>query len=148
MGSRIGITKIAAKRIGITYDEYLSQTKSGLKWCHRCKRWKERERFGIDRSRGDGHHAICQDCRHVKIPKQRKNPTGVTPREQSKASSAISYMIRKGYMKPARKFNCKDCGKQADVYHHHRGYSPDAWFKFVPLCHACHQNRHWNGEPK
>ena len=68
MGSRIGILKISAKRLGLTYDEYLSRVERGLKHCTRCKSWHQTSSFGRDRTRYDGLDAVCHACRRVAHP--------------------------------------------------------------------------------
>ena len=142
MGSRKGVMKIAAKRIGISYEEYLDNLKNGLKWCFRCKLWKQRSQFNTDRSRGDGLTASCADCRRVKIRRKRKD-TILSKKIQSQAASAVSYEVKRGYMIPAKTLPCRDCGKSAQEYHHHLGYKKPHWLDVIPLCKSCHVQRHW-----
>jgi 5-methylcytosine-specific restriction endonuclease McrA len=68
MGSRIGILKTAAQRLGLTYDEYISQVERGLKHCTRCKCWHPTSSFGRDRTRHDDLDAVCHGCRCVAHP--------------------------------------------------------------------------------
>lgn len=68
MGSFVGIQKIAAKRIGISYEEYLIKIVNH-KWCSACKQWKPRECFCKDKNRGDGIATKCYDCTRVKVKK-------------------------------------------------------------------------------
>ena len=63
MGSKVGAMKVAAKRIGVTIEEYQQRIEQGLKWCHTCRRWVERDGFHIDKSRGDGLATVCKSCR-------------------------------------------------------------------------------------
>jgi hypothetical protein len=67
MGSIVSIQKISAQKIGITYESYLEKLSKGLKWCMKCRTWKTRDNFSIDKSRGDGLNASCFSCRRVKI---------------------------------------------------------------------------------
>ena len=67
MGSKLGVYKVAAGRIGIGLDEYLENIKNGLKWCWKCESWKPISEFGIDRSRGDGHKSVCADCDYARV---------------------------------------------------------------------------------
>lgn len=64
MGSRTGIMKVAAGRLGITLRIYQEKLAQGLKWCWKCQNWKPTKEFTADRSRGDGLDAICYDCRY------------------------------------------------------------------------------------
>lgn len=62
MGSKIGVLKIAASRIGIPFQDYLLFRDFGYKWCTSCKSWKPIDTFNIDRSRGDNRKASCKRC--------------------------------------------------------------------------------------
>lgn len=85
MGSKLGALKIAAGRLGITFEEYRGKVASGLKWCYRCKQWKPTADFNIDRSRGDGLSAKCYEC-------QRENIVGPSKRErQAKLSDGLKW---------------------------------------------------------
>ena len=64
MGSKAGVIKIAAQRIGLSLEEYMTHIDAGEKWCHKGRHWAKITTFGIDKSRGDGHDAICQNCRY------------------------------------------------------------------------------------
>ncbi len=52
--------RIAAKRIGISEQEYLDMIALGQKWCTSCKCWHPRSIFQIDKSRSDGLTASCR----------------------------------------------------------------------------------------
>lgn len=142
MGSKLGVLKIAAKRIGIEFDEYMSNLENGLKWCHQCKAWKSKFRFGGDVTRGDGLGAACLECRRVRVRKRRKIATP-SIKVQSQASSAISNEVKRGRMVKATALVCCDCGANAEHYHHHLGYARSHWLDVVPLCMKCHAKRHW-----
>lgn len=60
--------RTAARRAGLSVEEYRRLVESGLKYCWRCRAWRLRDEFGVDRSRWDGRSAICTPCR--KPPKQ------------------------------------------------------------------------------
>lgn len=38
--------------------------------------------------------------------------------------------------------NCSACGRQANEYHHNKGYEKKHWLDVVPMCHRCHKNHH------
>jgi len=67
-----GSLKIAAKRIGISLDEYKLNLSQGLKWCSKCKSWQPREWFNKDHTRGDGLSTRCHACSRVKVRKSHK----------------------------------------------------------------------------
>lgn len=58
--------KSAAKRIGVSTDEYLSRIALGMKWCSCCKEWHSRFIFTIDRIRYDGLASSCRNALPVK----------------------------------------------------------------------------------
>jgi len=66
MGSHIGTQKVAAKRIGIDFDEYLKKISSGMKWCTKCRQWKLVDDFNKDSYRGGGIASICKDCNYIR----------------------------------------------------------------------------------
>ena len=63
-----GAIKVAAKKAGITTDEYISKVESGLKRCTKCKTWKSRDDFGTDNSRSDKKDSKCANCQRVPDP--------------------------------------------------------------------------------
>lgn len=62
VGSKLGALKTAAKRIGVSFEGYLANLASGLKWCTGCRQWKLRIQFGKNRAHADGLCSICSDC--------------------------------------------------------------------------------------
>lgn len=63
MGSKIGAIKVAARRIGVSIEEYISKRDAGLKWCYQCKSWVSIIDFTVDRNRSDGLSAVCRHCK-------------------------------------------------------------------------------------
>lgn len=62
-----GALKVAAKKAGISLDEFLAKVKNSEKRCSRCGQWKNIALdFGKDTTRHDGRDAACFECRHVK----------------------------------------------------------------------------------
>lgn len=62
MGSPLGSRKTAARKIGISLEEYDLNISKGVKWCTKCKSWKPLSGFYRDTTRGDGFSAKCIDC--------------------------------------------------------------------------------------
>lgn len=89
--TRDGAIKQAARRIGIAVDDYLAHIAAGRKWCHKCRTWRSRIDFPIDRSRGDGLAATCRACRSTTT---RPGPT--IPERRRKRSEGLEW--------------CRDCG--------------------------------------
>ena len=60
--TKIGAIRCAAKKIGITFEEYMSNIEADLKWCTKCKEWRNIDNFIKDKSRYDGRKSICINC--------------------------------------------------------------------------------------
>lgn len=63
-----------------------------------------------------------------------------------KARRAVAYAVEKGFLMPARNFNCYDCalkGKQvqAHSWHHIASYDKRNWLTIIQLCWPCHIKR-------
>ena len=61
-GSYIGVWRHAAKRAGLTLDEYLARRDAGDRWCGACFAFHQLAAFGSDRSRPEGRRPICRDA--------------------------------------------------------------------------------------
>ncbi len=55
----------AARKHGMTLDEYRATLGAGLKWCFGCQNWHDRDKFGPNRSTNDGLNAACRDYRRT-----------------------------------------------------------------------------------
>ncbi len=60
--TREGAVKIAAKKAGISVEEYRQRMEHGLKKCSTCKQWKTTDSFTKDNSRFDGLKSRCREC--------------------------------------------------------------------------------------
>lgn len=141
MGSKVGVLKIAAQKVGIPIEEYTSKTSSGLKWCSKGKHWKLRSEYHSDASRGDGLKAACKSCayaRSFKVPEL----TPESKAQQAAASNAVRTAVRQGLLNPVSKCLC-NCGAPARHYHHYAGYDPENWLKVEPVCNPCHKKEHY-----
>jgi 5-methylcytosine-specific restriction endonuclease McrA len=68
--TKTGADKIAAKKIGISLDQYYRLQNSGMKWCTKGKHWQPVAHFNVDRSRGSGLSSNCRSCsRHGDVSK-------------------------------------------------------------------------------
>jgi len=119
MGSKVGVLKIAAKRIGVSYEEYLEKLNSGMKWCTTCKQFLPIEEFCKDASQGDGHGTKCFQCRRrgVKQPDRVDNRT-----RRQMAEKGYKYCSKCKRFYPKEKMAgsqgaCKECRKE---YHRKR----------------------------
>jgi hypothetical protein len=156
VGSYIGIQKIAAKRAGVTYEQYLERIASGLKWCDVCETWLKQDRFGKDRSRWDGLAAHCLKCRknqyyRVYQPKPkviRRGRRFVPARDGDKkqARSRVNNLVKRGLLPDPNSIPCVDCGhiydgKTRHEYDHYLGYAARSHESVESVCATCHGER-------
>lgn len=147
-----GILKIAAKKIGISFDEYIINVKNGLKWCTGCKAWHNYTEFGLDSSRTDGLDASCLKYRKIVYKKtykpkpriSRKGTWVATTRDgdEKQARSRVNILVRIGLLPNPNDLPCSRCkgNKKAkrNEYHHHNGYGVEYHEDVIVLCSKCH----------
>jgi hypothetical protein len=82
-----GAIKIAAKKVGISVEEYLAHKSNSEKWCYKCDEWKTFDEFGHDSTRSDNRKALCKKCslinerrRAAKKPKKVRTKKVVVPK--------------------------------------------------------------------
>lgn len=65
--------RIAAKYIGISPEEYISQREKGLKWCGDCRQWHPATStyFTVNNHRSDQLDSICRKGRSRRRQKRR-----------------------------------------------------------------------------
>ena len=57
------------------------------------------------------------------------------------ARNAVSVAVRSGKLPKVKTLICSICNiRQAEHYHHHRGYDKDYWVDVVPVCIICHKD--------
>lgn len=61
--------------------------------------------------------------------------------EKIKAKSVVNNAVQKGELRPISTQKCRDCGSQAQNYHHW-SYEPEHWLDVTPLCRQCHVDVH------
>lgn len=134
MGSKTGVIKIAAKRIGIPIELYIHYTALNLKYCFDCKQWIGKELFRIDRSRGDGLASTCDKCRSTT-----KNKINKPVREK---------MLRLGYgwCRGCKKWHPADMVKrgacQAQINKEDRTrYKTDEIYRYNRIQHSISRKR-------
>ena len=158
MGSRLGILKIAAKKAGLTLDEYQRRTDAGLKRCTFCEEWKPLDKFAADASRWDGKTAGCVECRNGRA-KEIYDPVSVLfalpagPRrvarrngDKSQAKARINSDVEHGLRPNANDLFCSKCGHKGPdrrhEYHHIMGCEEMHHYDVLPLCSKCHHEEH------
>ncbi len=63
--------------------------------------------------------------------------------ERRKAISAVNYAVKTGKLPRPDTLQCS-CGKQAQEYHHYKGYAKKHWLDVIPKCIKCHKNIPYN----
>lgn len=124
MGSRTGITKIAAERTGVSIDEYKKRLANGEKWCTGHKRWESNKLFSKDSARGDGLDKECKEAKSLKSRKLKlKHRYGMSPEDEIAILEAQNY-------------TCAICGNKLDgrydIDHNHLTLTVRGI-----LCHSC-----------
>lgn len=157
MGSYTGVLKIAAKRVGVSFDEYQQCVEAGLKWCTNCRSWKPVELFCSDRNRGSGRAAKCGDCakalyRETYVPKERPLRAGPAPKlaedgNKEQARQRVNAMVKWGRLPRPNDAPCFDCGhryaegERRHEYDHFLGYDAQHHLAVQAVCTRCHGRR-------
>jgi ribosomal protein L34E len=111
LGSKLGSIRNAAKKLNISYEEYLAKLNSGLKWCFKCQSWKSLNEFTKDTTRGDGYESRCFKCRSVQ---QRPGPNFRERQDLKKQKLAW----------------CRDCHNWVDISSVSRGRCKNHWAEY------------------
>ena len=56
-----------------------------------------------------------------------------------KANCALNYAVSIGKLPRVSSLQCSYCPKQAEQYHHHKGYAREHWLDVIPVCISCHK---------
>lgn len=135
MGSRIGILKVAAKRIGLSLEEYQRRIDSGQKWCHMCGMWKFISEFGVDRNRSDKRHAVCKACRYL-----RSSPGPSKEKRREMLGQGFRWCRRCESWLPVTQVYAGLCRKHANEETRRR-YATDRRFRLERIQHARSRKR-------
>lgn len=151
--------KTAAKRIGISLEEYVARIASGEKWCTFCKAWHPRTIFGVDKSRGDGLSASCRGRANRHPPPSREErraraneayrryyagPAGASIRERARARKRGLDAIPAWWREEQLERGCAYCGDYATTIDHvipvaDGGKSEPG--NLVPACGTCNSKK-------
>ncbi len=155
-----GAIKIAAKKIGISVDEYKKYVFKGYLWCTGCRLWHEITDFNYDKSRWSGHAQSCRKYLKTYYKKtykliateNRKKlgplPNPERPGDKRQARHRVNVLVRTGKIPKPNDLACSDCGhihrdgKKRHEYDHHKGYTIGKHLVVIPLCSRCHHKRH------
>ena len=158
-----GAKKIAAKKLGITFNRYIGFEKQGLKYCCGCKKWHSKKRFHKDRSRTDGLTAQCIDWRSSTSRRlYQKRPQPLPGRryapardgDKKQAQGRVNHLIAVGILPSPKVLPCNKCGHiykkngMRHDYHHYQGYRAEHHETVEVLCRSCHTKEDRNGKNK
>lgn len=152
-----GAARVAAGRVGVTYEEYLSRVSGGLKWCTGCKEWHQRSAFGVDTSRAEGLAATCLvACRTRRAAKRPRKPrtsragTYLVPSrdgDKKQARARVNHEVKAGRLPRPNDVPCADCGHVFGTdgirheYDHYLGYATEHQLDVESVCVKCHVRR-------
>lgn len=157
--TREGAIAVAAKKAGVSFQEYISLVERGQKWCTKCKAWHHKSDFGKDHTRFDGLAACCLDGRKRMrrasyVPKARPaaGRRFSIPRDGDKrqARARANYLASLGILPKPNKQPCVDCGhiwepgERRHEFDHAKGYESDNHEVIEIVCSRCHHKRHPN----
>ncbi len=161
MGSRLGILKIAAKKCGLSLEQYQGRIAQGLKRCTFCEEWKAVDAFATDSSRWDGLTQGCTECRNSRARELYDpvselfclpaGPQRILRRkgDKAQAKSRINHDVELGLRPNPNSLHCVKCGHKGTdkrhEYHHVMGYAEMHHYDVLPLCSTCHHEEHPRG---
>lgn len=161
MGSRIGVMKVAAGRIGVSVDTYLSNIALGLKWCMKCRSWSSRNNFCSDSTRGDGLSSTCKSCSSTGRPIGWRGSPAINPAhgrsgpaplparagDKMQARHRVNVEVGGGRRPHPNSLPCADCGhiwsggERRHEYDHYLGYDAPNHLNVQSVCTLCHTAR-------
>ena len=151
-----GAKKSAARRRGLTLEEFQAKLDEGLKWCTGCKAWHPRSAFQVDNSRGDSLACVCKawrrtHYRRVYKPRPRPKPgrryIDARDGDKKQARSRVNHLVAVGVLPDPNTLPCTDCGQirhddRRHEYDHYMGYAAEHHETVEPVCSSCHHARH------
>lgn len=75
-GTKVGATKVAAGKLGVTVTEYLARKEAGFRWCWCCRTWKLAGLFPRSSGPKGAVSGQCLECSRVKVRKNTKGRPG------------------------------------------------------------------------
>lgn len=130
------------------------------KQCTKCGLIKNIDDFHVEKSRSDGRYPSCKACVKVyhdehskeltkkaaewnashpaEIKRNKRNYVVNNP-HKAQSRVAIHQAVAAGKLPKVTTLICSVCNrKQAEHYHHHRGYERKHWLDVIPVCAVCH----------
>jgi hypothetical protein len=143
----------AAKRLGLTLNEYSERVTRGQSHCRICRRWHDIGNFHKDPSSTKGISSRCKDCSREyykkyrpRIGKWQGNPERDGDKRQANAKVRVA--VQNGRMPRPSDVPCFDCRHigpdRRHEYDHYRGYSAGNHLQVQAVCKRCHALREVN----
>jgi hypothetical protein len=60
--------------------------------------------------------------------------------DRQAARNAVNDAVIRGVIVAPKHLICSNCKKQAQEYHHYKGYKREHWLDVIPLCRDCHKD--------
>lgn len=153
--TKSGAELVAAKKSGVSAEEYRRRIANGEKRCSTCKLWLRVVAFGKDATRYDRLSPVCSDCKRAKsrakwIPKPRVSKKGqrfaaIRDGDREQARYRANHLIKIGRLENPNKLPCFDCGHRGEdrrhEYDHFAGYSAERQECVQAVCTVCHAKR-------
>lgn len=151
--THIGAMKVLARKARLDLREFQNRIQRGLKWCYKCRDWRPRRVFQLDRSRWDRRCALCKSCRSKEQksryrPKPRISKKGcrfkpIRDGDKLQARARVNHLVKIGLLPDPDSLPCFDCGdrKKRHTYDHYLGYSAKHQEDVQSTCYKCHAER-------
>lgn len=152
--TKAGAEKVAARKAGLTIEEFRERIASGQKRCTSCDRWRPQSTFSVDASRGDGRDASCRDCKSARWraaykPRPRKRGrryAAARDGDRLQARGRVNHLVNIGVLDDPNSAPCTDCDHRTGdgvrhEYDHHLGYAAEHHESVQAVCTRCHAKR-------
>ncbi len=96
------------------------------------RRYRQTEKYKAYKRRYQQTESSKASARRYLLKYRAKFP------ERKKAYNAVNNAVRYGRIPRPDTLKCS-CEKQAQQYHHHKGYAKKHWLDVIPVCIPCHK---------
>ena len=143
-----------------------------MKCCKTCKANLPDSAFSKNHKAKDGSQSSCKTCASIYLgaynevylmterakalrraasmrfyKTEKGKASTIRYPDRNKARRAVNNAVRAFKLPRASTLKCAyHCGRQAEQYHHWKGYEPEHWLDVVPACRSCDQQWHRDKE--
>ena len=115
-------------------------------WCKECQRKISREHMRRVRQTEEGKNhcnELSHKYRHTQKGLEMSRRAYRMNREKKIASAFVRQKVKQGHLPHPSTMLCSVCeNRQAEHYHHPKGYDRENRLNVIPVCHICHSNLH------